>query len=87
MKKSNKLEVSDTAGASSTPETGGIHGNYVDYVVLQTNHHRHDPSLNALIRLLCVIFFVKLPSKNEVRRDRRGRGGSQQRHEPENQNS
>ena len=43
-----------------------------------------NPSLNALIRLLCVIFFVKLPSKNEVRRDRRGRGGSQQRHEPEN---
>ena len=33
--KSNKLEVSDTAGTSSTPKTGGIHGNYVDYVILQ----------------------------------------------------
>ena len=38
----NKLEVSDTAGTSATPKTGGIHGNYVDYVVLQTNHHRHE---------------------------------------------
>ena len=33
--KSNKLEVSDTAGTSSAPKTGGIHGNYVDYVILQ----------------------------------------------------
>jgi len=30
----DKFEVSDTAGTSATPQTGGVHGNYVDYVIL-----------------------------------------------------
>ena len=76
--KANELEVSDAAGTSATPKTGGIHGNYVDYVVLQFSIRLW----GALIWVFCVNF----PWKNGARRGRRGRGGSRQRHEPEQQN-
>ena len=38
--KNNTLEVSDTAGTGATPKSGGVHGNYVDYVVLQLGDHQ-----------------------------------------------
>ena len=48
--KNNKLEVSDTSGTGATPKSGGVHGNYVDYVVLQLGDHQDDPLFeNALI--------------------------------------